>query len=69
VYIPIIHTLDSWFGFPPLTDPYGHAIAIATFGFVGYWAEVWDVRSTELIAKRRQEITARREAIAAATTA
>lgn len=39
----------------------GHAIAMAVFGYGGYWAYRWDQRAAELIAAKRAEIQARRE--------
>ncbi|GJE88724.1 hypothetical protein PsYK624_048070 [Phanerochaete sordida] len=38
----------------------GHAIAMVTFGFAGYWAHDWEVRSGEMIKEKRAEIAARR---------
>jgi hypothetical protein len=49
-------------------DPAGHAIAMATFAGVGYWAAQWDERAGELLAQRRAQIEARRAAAAAAST-
>ncbi|KAH9928271.1 uncharacterized protein B0H18DRAFT_1117956 [Fomitopsis serialis] len=44
----------------------GHAVSTAAFGFVGYWAYKWDERAAVLIAEKRAQIAARREAAAAA---
>lgn len=43
-------------------DPGGHLIAMAVFGYGGYWAWRWDERAAQLIAQKRAEIQARREA-------
>ncbi|PSR75592.1 hypothetical protein PHLCEN_2v9072 [Hermanssonia centrifuga] len=40
----------------------GHAIAMAVFGYGGYWAYKWDLRAGELLAEKRAEIAARRGA-------
>jgi len=37
-------------------DPGGHLVAMATFGFAGYWAYQWDIRAAELLAEKRAEI-------------
>jgi len=51
-------------------NPGGHAIAMAVFGYAGYWAYKWDVRAGELLAQKRAEIAEarqrRQEAIGAA---
>jgi hypothetical protein len=39
-----------------------HASYMVGFGIVGYWAEVWEVRSNELIAQKREAIRRMREA-------
>lgn len=39
---------------------------MASFGFLGYWAEIWDQHSTELLAEKRGQIAARREKMQAA---
>ncbi|KAJ2980457.1 hypothetical protein NUW54_g11004 [Trametes sanguinea] len=41
-------------------DPAGHAIAMASFGFIGYWAYHWDLRAEELLKQKRAEIAERR---------
>ena len=41
-------------------------MSTAAFGFVGYWAYKWDERAAVLIAEKRAQIAARREAAAAA---
>ncbi|KAF8526325.1 hypothetical protein BU17DRAFT_40699 [Hysterangium stoloniferum] len=33
-----------------------HAAYMVGFGVVGYWADVWEIRSNELIAMRREAI-------------
>ncbi len=38
----------------------GHAIAMGTFGFAGYWAYHWDQRAAVLLATKRAEIAERR---------
>lgn len=52
-----------------LADLAGHAIAMAAFGYAGYWVHNYEVRTNELIAWKRAELQARadeREARAAA---
>ncbi|KAF8656205.1 hypothetical protein AX16_002641 [Volvariella volvacea WC 439] len=39
----------------------GHAIAMATFGYAGYWAYKWDERAAVLLAEKRAEISERRQ--------
>lgn len=46
-------------------DPAGHAIAMGVFGYGGYWAYRWEIRSAELIAEKRAEIQERRQQRAA----
>ncbi|KAF8589793.1 hypothetical protein K439DRAFT_1382776 [Ramaria rubella] len=38
-----------------------HVSYIVGFGVVGYWAEVWELRSTELITQKREAIRRIRE--------
>ncbi|KAI1796873.1 hypothetical protein LXA43DRAFT_1089408 [Ganoderma leucocontextum] len=45
---------------PILDNPIGHAIAMGSFGFVGYWAYHWDQRAAVLLSQKRAEITERR---------
>lgn len=45
-----------------LTDLAGHVIAIAAFGYGGYWVHHYEVRTNELIAWKRAEIQARADA-------
>ena len=45
-----------------VTDLGGHVIAMGVFGYAGYWVHQWDLRAAELIAEKRAQITARREA-------
>ncbi|KAG8213316.1 hypothetical protein J3R82DRAFT_11796 [Butyriboletus roseoflavus] len=40
----------------------GHTIAIAVFGYAGYWVHHYEVRTNELIAWKRAEIQARVDA-------
>ena len=47
-------------------DLAGHALSTAVFGFVGYWAYRWDERAGVLLAEKRAQIAARREAAGAA---
>ncbi|KAJ3565058.1 hypothetical protein NP233_g7888 [Leucocoprinus birnbaumii] len=47
-------------------NPGGHLIAMGVFGYAGYWAHRWDIRSGELIAAKRAEILERRQARAGA---
>lgn len=42
-------------------EPLGHAIAAGAFGFVGYWAHKWDVKSGEMLQDIRAEIKERRQ--------
>lgn len=52
---------------PCTVDPGGHLVAMATFGFAGYWAYQWDIRAAELLADKRAEILKhRRQEIAKA---
>lgn len=49
------------------SNPGGHVVAMATFGFAGYWAYQWDIRAAELLADKRAEILKhRRQEIAKA---
>ena len=34
---------------------------MGVFGYAGYWAHKWEIRSTELLAEKRQEILERRQ--------
>ena len=43
------------------SDLGGHVIAMAVFGYGGYWAYKWDVRAAEIIAEKRAEIASRRK--------
>ncbi|OSD06631.1 hypothetical protein PYCCODRAFT_1431647 [Trametes coccinea BRFM310] len=43
-----------------LENPAGHALAMAGFGFIGYWAYHWDIRAAELLKQKRAEIAERR---------
>lgn len=47
---------------PFLSDLAGHAIAIAAFGYAGYWVHHYEVRTNELIAWKRAEILAKADA-------
>ncbi|PPQ90806.1 hypothetical protein CVT25_012125 [Psilocybe cyanescens] len=42
-------------------NPGGHLLAMGAFGFGGYLAHKWDVRSTELLANKREELRERRQ--------
>ncbi len=59
-----IRKLNRCFSSHPETngpvDPMGHAIAMGTFGFAGYWAYHWDQRAAVLLATKRAEIAERR---------
>jgi hypothetical protein len=50
------------------SDLGGHALAAALFGYGGYLAYKWDVRSGELLQDRRREIEERRAARAEAAS-
>lgn len=39
----------------------GHVVAMAAFGYAGYWAHVYETRSGEYLAMKRAEIAERRE--------
>ncbi|KAF9446600.1 hypothetical protein P691DRAFT_732902 [Macrolepiota fuliginosa MF-IS2] len=41
-------------------NPGGHIIAMAVFGYGGYWAYRWDQRAAVLLAMKREEIRERR---------
>ncbi|KAI0707302.1 hypothetical protein C8Q76DRAFT_748700 [Earliella scabrosa] len=45
---------------PIMQNPVGHAIAMGTFGFAGYWAYQWDQRAAVLLAEKRAQIAERR---------
>lgn len=53
----------------PTSDPGGHLIAMASFGFAGYWAEIWDRRAGVLLQEKREQIAERRERTQAAIAA
>ena len=38
-----------------------HAVYMVGFGFVGYWADVWEKRSTELIDQKKESLRRIRE--------
>jgi hypothetical protein len=40
---------------------------MGAFGFLGYWAYKWEVRSEELLAQKRAEILERRKKLIAQT--
>jgi len=42
-------------------NPGGHLLSMGAFGYAGYWAYKWDIRSNELLAEKRQEILERRQ--------
>ncbi|KAF9048423.1 hypothetical protein BJ165DRAFT_1525881 [Panaeolus papilionaceus] len=42
-------------------NPGGHLIAMGVFGYAGYWAHKWEVRSGELLEQKKQEILERRQ--------
>jgi len=39
----------------------GHAVAMAVFGYAGYWAHVYETRTGEYLAMKRAEVAERRE--------
>ncbi|OJA13439.1 hypothetical protein AZE42_02285 [Rhizopogon vesiculosus] len=39
----------------------GHVLAMGAFGFAGYWVHQWDERAAVMLARKRAEITERRE--------
>ena len=51
----------SWLTSYPAIDPGGHLLSMGVFGFAGYWAYKWDIRSNELLVEKRQEILERRQ--------
>lgn len=52
---------DSTWLDSPRVDPGGHVVAMATFGFAGYWAYQWDQRAAVLLAEKRAQIAEARE--------
>ncbi|KAG6334408.1 hypothetical protein ID866_4677 [Astraeus odoratus] len=44
----------------------GHVVAMAVFGYAGYWAHVYETRTGEYLAVKRAEIAERRERTLAA---
>jgi hypothetical protein len=42
-------------------NPGGHLLSMGVFGYAGYWAHKWDIRSRDLLAEKRQEILERRQ--------
>jgi len=36
---------------------------MGAFGFLGYWAYQWEVKSEELLARKRAEMVARRKRV------
>ncbi|EPQ52886.1 hypothetical protein GLOTRDRAFT_101127 [Gloeophyllum trabeum ATCC 11539] len=52
-----------------MSNPAGHLIAMGVFGYAGYWAHVWEERSTALIAEKQAQIAERRAKLAAAQSA
>ncbi|KAL0573220.1 hypothetical protein V5O48_008740 [Marasmius crinis-equi] len=39
----------------------GHAISMGVFGYAGYWAWRWDIKSAELIAQKKIELAERQK--------
>jgi hypothetical protein len=48
-----------------MSDPGGHLLSMGAFGFLGYWAYQWEVRSEELLTQKRAEMRERRKRIMA----
>ncbi|KAI6168065.1 hypothetical protein EDD17DRAFT_743602 [Pisolithus thermaeus] len=48
---------------PYAHNPYlgGHVVAMAAFGYAGYWAHVYETRTGEYLTTKRAEIAERRE--------
>ena len=46
-----------------------HVLAMGVFGYVGYWAHMWEQRANVLIAEKQHEIKERQERLAARTLA
>ena len=42
-----------------ITDPGGHLLAMGAFGYLGYWAHIWDEHAQVLIAEKQREIKER----------
>ncbi|KAF9533860.1 hypothetical protein CPB83DRAFT_745978, partial [Crepidotus variabilis] len=42
------------------SNPGGHLLSMGAFGVIGYYAYQWDIRSGELLAKKRGELLERR---------
>ncbi|KAJ7593331.1 hypothetical protein C8J56DRAFT_930840, partial [Mycena floridula] len=42
------------------SNPAGHVISMGVFGYGGYWAWRWDIKSAALIEQKREEIEQRR---------
>jgi hypothetical protein len=42
-----------------ITDPKTHALSMASFAFIGYWLWRWDIRSTELLEEKKNQIATR----------
>lgn len=61
---PATHISDTF-----LLDLAGHAIAMGAFGYAGYWAHHYELRTNELIGWKRAEIQARADAVTEARAA
>ncbi|KAF9243410.1 hypothetical protein BU15DRAFT_72088 [Melanogaster broomeanus] len=47
----------------------GHAIAMGVFGYAGYWAHHYEIRTNELIAWKRAELAEKQAKVDAAKAA
>ncbi|KAJ3529877.1 hypothetical protein NMY22_g8817 [Coprinellus aureogranulatus] len=43
------------------SNPGGHVISMLAFGYAGYWAHKWDIRSAEIIAEKKAELAEREQ--------
>ena len=59
--VPVSHSFHGWISLILAIDPGGHLLSMGVFGYAGYWAHYWEIRSRELLAERRQEILERRQ--------
>jgi len=46
---------------PLMSNPKMHVLAMGIFGYLGYWAHIWDERAQVLIAEKQQEIKERQQ--------
>ncbi|KAF9648716.1 hypothetical protein BDM02DRAFT_3115049 [Thelephora ganbajun] len=46
---------------PLFSNPAGHALAAVSFGTLGYFEYLWELRADELIALKREQIAQKRK--------